>query len=532
MAADLVIRFLGDTKEVRGKIKEVQNQFDQFGKKVESGNVFGKFAKAAALGLAGVATAAIGVGVASIHMADDWETSHARLQTAIKNTGAPIGAFDGAIGKLNDKFAQLGFKSSDVESAMAPLVNATHNTFTALSQMGLAADIARGRHIDLATAVGILTKVDTGHVALLGRIGINTKDATGKVISQTEAIKRLSEMYGGQAAAYTDTFKGKQDALKAQMANIQVEIGTKLIPILLKLADWITKTVIPAFQKAVIWVQQNWPKLITAIKPTLDKIIGYVTGFIGYVQGAWQTFGGNIRTFIKSQWIAIQNVFQGAFQTIQGLVDLFRDVFTGKWGKIWGAITNTVSGVWKLIKGAVQGGISEVALVFGGAVSAFGNIAINVANAILSPFRAVFNTIVDLWNATVGGLSFSIPSWVPGIGGKGFSVPKIGKIGAIPNIGPQPGLTGNTHTGGGQFGRRAAGGPVMAGQTYTVGERGPETLVMGRTSGTIIPNGGNVMLYATVYVGTHDDGDQIVNKIVRSLKKGTGVREIQRALAQ
>lgn len=36
---------------------------------------------------------------------------------------------------------------------------------------------------------------------------------------------------------------------------------------------------------------------------------------------------------------------------------------------------------------------------------------------------------------------------------------------------------------------RAGGGPVVAGQAYTVGERGPETLVMGSAGGTIVPNG-------------------------------------------
>lgn len=37
---------------------------------------------------------------------------------------------------------------------------------------------------------------------------------------------------------------------------------------------------------------------------------------------------------------------------------------------------------------------------------------------------------------------------------------------------------------------RAAGGPVAAGEAYRVGEKGPETLVMGARGGTIIPNGG------------------------------------------
>jgi hypothetical protein len=36
---------------------------------------------------------------------------------------------------------------------------------------------------------------------------------------------------------------------------------------------------------------------------------------------------------------------------------------------------------------------------------------------------------------------------------------------------------------------RASGGPVSAGSVYTVGEQGPETLVMGNQGGSIIPNG-------------------------------------------
>ena len=33
--------------------------------------------------------------------------------------------------------------------------------------------------------------------------------------------------------------------------------------------------------------------------------------------------------------------------------------------------------------------------------------------------------IADLWNGTVGHLSFQAPDWVPGIGGKGFSMPQL-----------------------------------------------------------------------------------------------------------
>src|SRR6185295_12985919 len=43
--------------------------------------------------------------------------------------------------------------------------------------------------------------------------------------------------------------------------------------------------------------------------------------------------------------------------------------------------------------------------------------------------------------------------------------------------------------GAGPKGHRAAGGPVGPGESYTVGEHGPETLVMGDQGGSIVPNG-------------------------------------------
>ena len=48
-----------------------------------------------------------------------------------------------------------------------------------------------------------------------------------------------------------------------------------------------------------------------------------------------------------------------------------------------------------------------------------------LAGVITAPFRAGFNAVARLWNNTVGQLSFTIPSWVPGIGGRGWSAPKL-----------------------------------------------------------------------------------------------------------
>jgi hypothetical protein len=60
-----------------------------------------------------------------------------------------------------------------------------------------------------------------------------------------------------------------------------------------------------------------------------------------------------------------------------------------------------------------------------GYLMSFGSTLISIITA---PYRAAFNAIADIWNNTVGKLSFHLPDWVPGLGGKGFSMPKIPKF--------------------------------------------------------------------------------------------------------
>jgi len=110
-----------------------------------------------------------------------------------------------------------------------------------------------------------------------------------------------------------------------------------------------------------------------------------------------------------------------------------------------------------------------------------------VGDKIVAPFKWAFDKIMGLWNSTIGSLS--LPSWVPGVGG-----------------GSTPG--------------RASGGPVSAGRSYLVGERGPEVLTMGG-NGWVTPNrelggGGDVV---EVHVHLADEVTKVIRLHDRDLKR-------------
>jgi hypothetical protein len=64
-------------------------------------------------------------------------------------------------------------------------------------------------------------------------------------------------------------------------------------------------------------------------------------------------------------------------------------------------------------------------------VSALGKAASLMGDALTAPFRAAFNAIRGFWNSSVGGFSFSVPDWIPGVGGRGWSIPKMHSGGMV-----------------------------------------------------------------------------------------------------
>lgn len=268
-AEDLTVLIRGRASGLISSFRKVADEAGVTASKTERS--FAQAGKAVALAGAAIVGVAGVIAAASVKAATTFESSQARMTTAITNTGGSFKAFAPQIDVANKMMEKFGFTNSQTEDSIASLTAATHSTEKALALQSLAADIARGRNIDLSTATALLTKVVTGHVALLGRLGINTKDASGATISQTEAIQRLSQMYGGQASASAATFGGKVATLKAELTDLAVKVGEAIIPIIERFASFVTGTIVPALQSFGGWIQKNQ---------------GFVVGFAAVLGGA------------------------------------------------------------------------------------------------------------------------------------------------------------------------------------------------------------------------------------------------------
>lgn len=426
MAENLAVIISGRGSELIKSFRDIANEADSSGKKTHSAwSTAGKIAGAAVAGLAG---GALAVGVASVKMASDYEQSHARLVTALTNSGSSWAQQKSAIDQVEASSRKLGFTDNDTEDALATMTRGMGSAKTAVGYLGIAQDLARAKGVSLAAAGLAVTKGFEGQLRPLKQMGIDLPIAAGGALKVKQAqiglltatqslnlveqkihagrlkgaaasdaltaasqkltaaqnkvkdsqqaggqvLAALGSMLDGSASNAADTFEGKQRMLRAEMDHFGVQLGQMIIPILEKLASFLVNTVVPALQRVVGWVQSNWPKLITAITPVIDKIRGYITGFVNTVLALWRTFGGTILSFIKGTWNGVREVFTGALNLIMGLVRFFKDLFTGNWSALWGDVLQILKGIWQIVWGVIQGFISKIVLVLQLAWTAIG----------------------------------------------------------------------------------------------------------------------------------------------------------------
>lgn len=218
--------------------------------------------------------------------------------------------------------------------------------------------------------------------------------------------------------AWNNVIQPIWNLIVAYITNVLVPVWTKIFQV----AKWVWDKIYQGIQVAWTYIQPIWELIKSYITntliPTWQKIYSVVKWVWDNVWQGIQIAWSYIQPVFQAIWGFITNTLVPVFQSIWNKVS---EVFTWVWNKISGFITNVRDGFIK-VKDWVQGLIDK----FVSAKDKIGSAFTNVANAIKAPFKTAFNGVIGLWNKTLGKISFTIPSWVPGgLGGKKFSMPKI-----------------------------------------------------------------------------------------------------------
>jgi len=130
-----------------------------------------------------------------------------------------------------------GIADDQLRPALANLVRATKDTGRAQQLLTAAMDISVGKGKSLEQVSMAIAKAYTGNVGALGRLGLAIKDAKGKTVDFDTAMRRAVRTFGGAAQAAAGTTAGKLAIAKAELRDVAESVGTRLIPVAVRLAS-------------------------------------------------------------------------------------------------------------------------------------------------------------------------------------------------------------------------------------------------------------------------------------------------------
>lgn len=457
----------------------------------------------------------IGVAVVAIDKFSDAalqdETSIVRLQQAVKAAGVGWDKYGGQLEETAKQGMRLGFSDEQVRDGLSLLIAGTGSAEEAMKRLAIAQDVTRGTGIDLSTTSRLLTKVTEESVNVFARYGIRLKEG----MTQQEALTAVQAKFAGQAEAFADSNAGAIARQKIQMDELQEALGKRLVPAITALFAGFNSLPGP-MQLAIVGFAGFGLLIAPAIAGIISVTValgGLITSLFGVAAAMVVATGGLI--LIIPALIAIGVAAYVFRDEIMSVFNTVKD-FVERHAVIIAAILMLVfpfAGVALLaykfrdeimsVFNSVKGFVANNAAIITGIVSVmfpFVGVAV-AAYKFRDEIASAFNSLIGFVSGAGGALSNLIVEpfrdartaiqWV--INKIHDLIDAINSIPSLPDL--TPGFSADPRD---LF--RAAGGPVSAGGSYIVGERGPEWFIP-KASGTIVPNmggGGNTYIAVPV----------------------------------
>jgi len=471
------ITFDADLDGLRKGVNGASNEVSGFGDKVAK---FGKMA-GAAFAAAGVAAAAYAgkLLVDGVKAAIEDEAAQAKLATTLTNvtgaTNAQIAAVESQITKTS---LLTGLTDDELRPSFERFVRATKDADSALKLQAVAIDVAAGSGKSLEAVTNAMAKAAEGNAGSLAKLGIGLSAAELKTMSMEEITAKLAETFGGQAAEKADTFAGKMDRLKVAFSEGKETVGSFVLDAITPMVSGFVNTVIPAVQKLS---EELGPKLT----PIFQTLTGYIRDYvIPTFKAIWSFITEFVIPAISSYLTPIINGLRSAFEKVTSKIAENEDKLKPLLA-LFKVVATFVRDVYAPTVGKILGGAFDVlGTAIGIVIDLFANL-VDVVNKAFNAIKAIVNFIKNnpVTQAIGGAIDFAF--------------------------------------GGG----KANGGPVNAGTSYVVGERGPELFVP-NTSGKIIPNGGSgggntINLTVNGAIDAEGTARTIVDVLNRSFSRGT-----------
>jgi hypothetical protein len=262
------------------------------------------FGKKAALAFAAAGAAAGAFAISAVKAAAEDEKSRKALEQTIR---ANTRATDEQIKSIDTFISRQAIATATTDDVLRPalsrLVRSTQDVTKAQELLTLAQEISVATGKPLESVTNALGKAYDGSNTALGKLGLGIDAATLKSKSFDEITKELKGTYNGFIANEATNAEFKFRQLTIALDESREKIGEALLPIFVKFADYLLKTVVP-----------NVQAFVAAL--TGDNSV--TSGITKATEGAFR-FGEQVRSTIgfvisiKEELIALGTVLAGVF---------------------------------------------------------------------------------------------------------------------------------------------------------------------------------------------------------------------------
>jgi hypothetical protein len=317
----LTLKLIADIDDFNKNLNKGSTEVEGFGGKLQK---FGKIAGAAFLAAAAAAGAyAIKIGVDGVKAAIEDEAAQVRLAGALERaTGATRDQIAAVEQQITKTALATGVADDQLRPALARLAVSTGDTAKAQDLLNLALDVAQATGKPLEAVANSLGRAYDGNTTSLGKLGIGLSAAELKTMSFTDVQGKLSELFGGAAAANAQTFEGRMARLRVAFDEAKESVGFALLPIIERLVSFIVNQVVPNFQK--------FAKAFDPIKKAInDNKDSFETlfNFIGdYVIPILSTLAGGALKVVGEVFGRIIGIIGNAIDKIEAFINKVRDM--------------------------------------------------------------------------------------------------------------------------------------------------------------------------------------------------------------
>ena len=399
----LKLSILGDVDNLNKSLKSATNDVDTFGDKM------GKVGKTIGLAFAAAAAAAgayaVKIGIDGVKAAIADEKAQTQLALALENA---TGATKNQIKATEDSILKMSLASGVADDTLRPalgrLVRSTGDITKAQDLLTTALDISTATGKPLETVANALGKAYDGNTTALGKLGIGLSSAELKTMTFTDVQGKLTDLFGGAAAANAETYAGKIARVQVAFDEAKETIGVALLPILDKLLKFINENALPAINALSssfsLTGGNGFGKVISDVAKVVKDIVSPI-------------FDASVVVFGKLKKIIEENKdnFTAFFDVVKAAAPIV--------GKVLGAAIRLVGD----IAGAVLTIISNVL----GAIKPLINFAIAGINTIISAYNAIpfLNNIPTIPSIGTSGTAATsgTPSAISGAGSSATKPP-------------------------------------------------------------------------------------------------------------